>query len=95
VGPVRRGNLETMRKLAEEVKARARIGQDILGDQNAKKSRTESCRDNRSRRLGRDGRQVFLEVRELMTRKVRDGKPVTPTLRRRTHEQSERYLKTH
>lgn len=30
-----------------------------------------------------------------MTRKVRNGKPVTPTLRYRTHEQNARYLQTH
>ena len=32
---MRRGNLDKMRKLAEEVKARARIGQDIIGEKKA------------------------------------------------------------
>jgi hypothetical protein len=35
LGAVRKGNLAKMRGLAEEVKARAKLGQDVLGDQRA------------------------------------------------------------
>ena len=93
LGPVRRGNLEKMRSLAEDVKAQARsLGKDIVGERKAKAAEQQAAETAETVGALVD---VFLAGREEMTRKVRNGKPVTPTLRHRTHDQSERYLKTH
>jgi integrase len=81
-----------MRDLAEEVKARGRLGHDVIGDKKAKAAEQQAAQTAAT--VGALV-AVFLQEREEMTRNTRDGKPVTPTLRRRTHEQNERYLTTH
>lgn len=40
---VRKGNLAKMRELTEEVKARARLGQDVIGDKKAKAAEQEAA----------------------------------------------------
>jgi hypothetical protein len=43
LGAVRKGNLEKMHNLAEEVKARAPIGQDIIGDKKARAAERQAA----------------------------------------------------
>ena len=92
LGDVRPGNVNKMREHAEDVRTSARKGEDILGDQKAKAAEQKAAETAAT--VGALVK-VFLTERELMTRKVIGGKAVTPTLRLRTHEQSERYLTQH
>ena len=43
MGAVRKGNLAKMRDLAETIKARARIGEDIIGDKKAKAAEEQAA----------------------------------------------------
>jgi hypothetical protein len=92
LGAVRKGNLKKMRSLAEEVKARARIGEDIIGEKKAAAAEKKAAESAAT--VGALVK-VFLAEREEATRKIKNGKPVTPTLRVKTHEQTTRYLNTH
>jgi len=93
LGPVRKGNLKKMRSLAEDVKAEARSkGRDIISEKKA-----AAAEQNAAETAATIGAlvKVFLAEREEATRKIKNGEPVTPTLRHRTHEQNARYLNTH
>ena len=92
LGPVRNNNCKKMRSLAEDVKARARIGEDIIG-----KKKDAAAAQQAVENAATIGAliKVFLAEREEMTRKIRNGKPVTPKLRARTYNQSARYLTLH
>ena len=92
LGPVRKGNLKKMRSLADEVKARARIGQDVIGEQ---KAAAAARRATQGAVTVGALVKVFLAEREAATRTIKDGKPVTPTLRWATHENTARYLNLH
>src|SRR5262245_42635229 len=73
LGPVRKGNLKKMRGYAEDVKARARQGQDIIGDAKAATAAQQAVENAAT--IGALI-EVFLAEREEMTRKVRNGKPI-------------------
>ena len=82
-----------MREYAEDVKANARsFGKDIIGEKQAALAEQEAAETSAT--VGALV-EVFLAERELLTRRVRNGKTVTPTLRLRTHEASERFLRTY
>ena len=67
LGAVRRGNLKKMRDLAEEVKARGRLGQDIIGEEKARVAEKQAAQSAATVGVLVD---IFQKERELMTRKV-------------------------
>ena len=87
---MRKGNLKKMRDHAEDVKAQARIGNDIIGDQKAQAAEQQAAETATT--VGALVK-MFLAERQEMTKKVKKDKygrlvPVTPTLRHRTQSKT-------